>query len=65
MSYINALIARHCTDMHRQVALVGQRAWEKVNRPMIESVCAENNLNYETFFKLKEYPMPEAKTPDF
>jgi hypothetical protein len=39
--------------------------WQKANRPMIESICAENNLNYETFFKLREYPMPEAKTPDF
>jgi hypothetical protein len=26
---------------------------------------AENNLNYEKFFKLNEYPMPEATTPDF
>jgi hypothetical protein len=43
----------------------GMARWQKANRPMIESICAENNLNYETFFKLKEYPMPEAKTPDF
>jgi hypothetical protein len=34
-----------------------------VNRgPMIESVCAENNINP---FNLDEYPMPEATTPDF
>jgi hypothetical protein len=43
----------------------GTNRWQKVNRPIVESVCAENNLNYEQFFKLKEYPMPEAKTPDF
>ncbi len=43
----------------------GMARWQKANRPMIESICAENNLNYETFFKLREYPMPEAKTPDF
>jgi hypothetical protein len=43
----------------------GSARWQKVNRPMIESICAENNLNYETFFKLQEYPMPQAKTPDF
>lgn len=43
----------------------GMARWQKVNRPMIESICAENNLNYERFFKLREYPMPEAKTPDF
>jgi hypothetical protein len=39
--------------------------WTKVNRPMIESTCAENNENYEKFLKLREYPMPEAKTLDF
>jgi hypothetical protein len=39
------------------------RIWQKVNRgPMLESVCAENNINP---FNLDEYPMPEAKTPDF
>jgi hypothetical protein len=43
----------------------GLARWQKVRRPISESICAENNLNYETFFKLKEYPMPEAKTPDF
>ena len=43
----------------------GMARWQKVNRPMIESICAENNLNYETFFKLREYPMPQAKTPEF
>jgi hypothetical protein len=43
----------------------GMVRWQKVNRPMIESICAENNLNYERYFKLREYPMPEAKTADF
>lgn len=44
----------------------GTARWRKVSgSPMIESVCAENNLNYEQFFHLKEYPMPEATTPDF
>jgi hypothetical protein len=44
----------------------GTAQWRKVKQgPMIESVCAENNLNYEKFFKLNEYPMPEATTPDF
>ena len=39
------------------------RIWQKVNRgPMLESVCAENNINP---FNLDEYPMPEAKTADF
>ena len=44
----------------------GSVRWEKVNRgPMLESVCAENNGQYEALFNLREYPLPEAKTPDF
>jgi hypothetical protein len=43
----------------------GSARWTKVNHPIIESICAENNLNYEKYFKLNEYPMPEAKTLDF
>ena len=43
----------------------GSARWQKTDRPMLESICAENNLNYEKYFKLNEYPMPEAKTLDF
>ncbi len=44
----------------------GTARWQKINRGgIVESVCAENNLNYERFFKLQEYPMPTAETPDF
>jgi hypothetical protein len=43
----------------------GVARWQKIDRPWIESICAENNLNYEKFLRLNEYPMPEAKTPDF
>jgi hypothetical protein len=39
--------------------------WRKISRPMEEWVCAENNLGYEQFFELPEYPMPVANTPDF
>jgi hypothetical protein len=39
--------------------------WTKLNGPIMESVCAENNENYGKFLGLSEYPMPEAKTPDF
>jgi hypothetical protein len=38
---------------------------QKVNRPMTEWACAENNLGYEQAFGLQEYPMPVANTPDF
>lgn len=44
----------------------GRVRWEKVDRGrMLESICAENNGQFETLFNLREYPMPEAKTPDF
>ena len=43
----------------------GTAHWQRVNRAMTELICAENNLNYEQFFKLNEYPMPQAKTADF
>jgi hypothetical protein len=36
--------------------------WQKVNRPIEEWACAENNLGYEQSFKLQEYPMPVANT---
>ena len=49
----------------RSTCLGGVMSYCKINRPMIESICAENNLNYEKYFKLNEYPMPEAKTLDF
>jgi hypothetical protein len=41
----------------------GRVHYRKVNRgPLLESVCAENNADY---FGLKQYPMPQAKAPDF
>jgi hypothetical protein len=36
--------------------------WRKVDNPLLETVCAENNVN---FFNQKLFPMPEAATPDF
>jgi hypothetical protein len=43
----------------------GMVRWSKMNGPMLESVCAENNENYQNILGLSEYPMPEAKTSDF
>jgi hypothetical protein len=44
----------------------GKVRWQKANnRSLEEWVCAENNLGYEHDFKLKEYPMPVANSPDF
>jgi len=42
--------------------LTMQQRWFKVNLPLAETVCAENN---EDFFHQNLYPMPEAKKPDF
>jgi len=39
--------------------------WQKINRPIVEWACAENNLGYEQSFELQEYQMPVANTPDF
>jgi hypothetical protein len=38
------------------------KKWFRVDRPMEESVCAENNVD---FFNQGLVPMPEAKQPDF
>jgi hypothetical protein len=43
----------------------GSVRWTKLNGPIVESVCPENNENYQKILGLSEYPMPEAKTPDF
>jgi hypothetical protein len=43
----------------------GMVRWSKMNGPILESVCAENNENYQNILGLSEYPMPEAKTSDF
>jgi hypothetical protein len=44
----------------------GTARWQKVDRgTILESICAENNVAFEKFFGLMEYPMPEAKTADF
>jgi hypothetical protein len=36
--------------------------WRKVKNAMLETVCAENNVDY---FKQNLFPLPEATTPDF
>ena len=42
--------------------LTMQQRWFKVNDPIGESICAENNFD---FFRQNLFPLPEAKTPDF
>ena len=38
------------------------RRWRKVNNPMLETACAENN---EDFFHQNLFPIPQADKPDF
>ena len=42
--------------------LTMQQRWFKVNNPMEETACAENN---DDFFHQNLFPLPEAKTADF
>jgi hypothetical protein len=42
--------------------LIMQQVWFKVDYPMLETVCPENNLD---FFHQNLFPIPEADTPDF
>jgi hypothetical protein len=39
-----------------------RQAWRKVNNPMLETACAENN---EDYFNQNLFPIPEADKPDF
>ena len=42
--------------------LTMQQRWFRVDAPMAETVCAENN---DDFFHQNLFPLPEANTPDF
>jgi hypothetical protein len=42
--------------------LTMQQRWTKVNEPMKESICAENNFD---FFSQNLFPVPTAETPEF
>jgi hypothetical protein len=39
-----------------------RQGWRKVNNPMLETACAENN---EDYFHQNLFPIPEADKPDF
>ena len=59
--FVNGLVTVQDPDSYNAPLTMVQR-WFKVDAPLIESICAENN---EDFFKQNLYPMPEAKKPDF
>jgi hypothetical protein len=58
---LTALVTVEDPDTFNE-ALVMQQRWFKVEAPMGETVCAENNLDY---FSQGLFPVPQADTPDF
>jgi Tol biopolymer transport system component len=59
--YLSAVATVDDPDTFNAPLSMKQR-WFKVNNPMSETVCAENN---EDFFHQNLFPMPEAKSADF
>jgi hypothetical protein len=60
---LTAIVTVNDPDTFNEPLTMMQK-WFKVNEPMDETVCAENN-NDALFFNQKLAPMPEAKRPDF
>jgi hypothetical protein len=60
---LTAIVTVNDPDTFNEPLTMMQK-WFKVNEPMDETVCAENN-NDALFFNQKLPPMPEAKRPDF
>jgi hypothetical protein len=58
---LDALVKVEDPDTFNEPLYMVQR-WRKVNNPMLETVCAENNLDY---FNQNLFPIPEATKPDF
>jgi hypothetical protein len=58
---LEALVRVEDPDTFNEPLYMTQR-WRKVDNPLLETVCAEDNVDY---FNQNLFPMPEAKTPDF
>jgi hypothetical protein len=58
---LNALVTVEDPDTFNE-SLVMQQRWFKVDAPMRETVCAENNFDY---FSQGLFPVPQTDTPDF
>jgi len=58
---MSALVTVEDPDTFNEPLTMEQR-WFKVNAPMRETVCAENNRDY---FNQGLFPVPEAERPDF
>jgi len=58
---LEALVKVEDPDTFNEPLHMVQR-WRKVNNPMLETVCSENNVDY---FNQNLFPIPEATKPDF
>jgi hypothetical protein len=58
---LEALVHVEDPDTFNEPLNMVQR-WRKVDNPLLETVCAEDNVDY---FNQNLFPIPEAKTPDF
>jgi hypothetical protein len=58
---LEAMVKVEDPDTFNETLNMVQR-WRKVNNPLLETVCAENNLD---FFNQNLFPIPEATKPDF
>jgi hypothetical protein len=58
---LTAIVTVEDPDTFNEPLTMMQR-WFKVNAPMMETVCAENNFDY---FSQGLFPVPQAATPDF
>jgi hypothetical protein len=58
---LDALVRVEDADTFNEPLYMTQR-WRKVDNPLLETVCAEDNVDY---FNQNLFPMPEAKTPEF
>ena len=58
---LEAMVKVEDPDTFNEPLYMVQR-WRKVPNPLLETVCAENNVD---FFNQNLTPIPEAKKPDF
>ena len=58
---VEAMVTVEDPDTFNEPLHMVQR-WRKVDNPLLETVCAENNFDY---FNQNLFPIPEAAKPDF
>jgi hypothetical protein len=58
---LDGLVRVEDPDTFNEPLYMTQR-WRKVDNPLLETVCAEDNVDY---FNQNLFPLPEADKPDF